>query len=541
MNITDEDYRPERPSRPRGGWKPIWVAAGLVLGVWAVAQLGAAGGSLLAEVRKITAVMSLINNSYVEKPDLSKLTEGAIEGMLDRLDPHSVYIPAQEQKDISERDLGEFEGIGISFVIQNEVLTVVAPIAGTPADRLGIRSGDRIVEIDGVSTFGITNDEVFRKLRGVKGTSVKVTIVRDNVDEPLEFTVIRDTIPIRSVWTSFMLNDSTGYVLLNQFMATTSNELNQTLRRLEAAGMTRLILDLRNNQGGRLNEAVAVADMFIPGGQVLASRRGRRASEDSTYHSTSAGDHPMFALIVLINGGSASASEIVAGAMQDLDRGLVVGQNSFGKGLVQLPYQLEGGAVIRLSTAYWFTPSGRLVQRPYDKGRGEYYAVRYKDPDSTAGEPRQAFKSLGGRTVYASSGITPDVAVEEQTVTGATARLINGQILFEYAHTLLGKYNLSPADDFGAFGRNFKLTDGDLDGVLELARQRKIDVSRDLILKDRDFILTQLKAEIAQQIWSNRDYYYFIRTETDSTVVKALGLFPQAQAVAMVWTTPGKG
>ena len=197
---------------------------------------------------------------------------------------------------------------------------------------LGIRSGDRIVEINGVSAYGIANDEVFKRLRGPRGTVVKVTILHDSVDKPLPFTIVRDRIPIHSVWTSFMLDDSTGYILLNQFTANTTQELNEALNRLERQGMTRLLFDLRNNQGGRLNEAVSVSDKFIPGGQVIVKRAGRNPSDDSTYYSTDYGGYQSCGLIVLINDGSASASEIVAGAIQDLDRGLIVGQKQLWQG-----------------------------------------------------------------------------------------------------------------------------------------------------------------------------------------------------------------
>ena len=515
---------------------------GVVAGIWFFTRFGSAAGTLISEVKKLTAVMSLINNEYVDKPDLGKLTEGAIEGMLKRLDPHSVYIPAVEQKDITEKDQGEFQGIGISFIIQNELITVIAPIPGTPADRLGIRSGDRIVEIDGVSAFGITNDEVFKKLRGPKGTTVKVTVIRDGVDAPLAFDIIRDTIPIHSVWTSFMLDDSTGYVLINQFTANTTVELMGALRRLNGQGMTRLLLDLRNNQGGRLNEAVSVADLFLPGGCAIVSRKGRHSEDDTTYFASDNDGCNWCSLIVLINGGSASASEIVAGAMQDLDRGLIVGENSFGKGLVQLPYQLEGGAVIRLSTAHWLTPSGRLVQRPYDKGRGEYYANRYRDPDSTKVDSlREAFKTKGGRTVYASAGIDPDVKVEEQTITGATARLINAQIPFQYASKLVQEYKLTSADDFKRFRDKFQVTEKDLKGLLDLAKEKKAEVAPEAWDRDRGYVASLLKSEIAQMVWNNRDYYYLIRSDSDPVVKKARDLFGQARMVAGIWLSARKG
>ena len=517
-------------------YKYVLTALAVIVCIWIAARVVLAANNILTESRKLVAVMDLISKVYVEKPDLNILTEGAIEGMLKRLDPHSIYIPPKEQEKISERDMGEFEGIGISFVIQNELITVISPITGTPAERLGIRSGDRIIEIDGVSAYGITNEEVFKKLRGPKGTTVKVKVIRDGIREPIDFTIVRDKIPIHSVETSFMLDKSTGYLLINQFTATTTDELMEALNKLETAGMTKLVLDLRNNQGGRLAQAVSVADMFIPGGQAIVSRKGRDESDDSTYRSTDLATHEMFDLIVLINGGSASASEIVAGAIQDLDRGLIVGSKTFGKGLVQFPYRLRDGGVMRLSTAHWYTPSGRLVQRPYDKGRGEYYAIRYKDPDDTTHEgKREAFKTKGGRTVYASSGIDPDFVVEDRKITGATARLLSDRTIFEFAQkNMSGKLKESGLD-FEYFRDQFEVTDKDIEGLLELSKEKDFEYPPELLEKDGDYLKSQIKAELAQLLWNNRDYYYIIRTGADPGVIEARKLFKEAREVSSVW------
>ena len=533
---TEHDFDKTNPQRSRIRNKIILLLVVVIAGVWVANQLGNAAGTLLTEARKVTAIMSLINNSYVEKPDLKILAEGAIEGMLKRLDPHSVYIPAEEQEKIAERDYGEFEGVGISFVIQNELITVIAPIAGTPAERLGVHSGDKIVEIDGVNAYGITNDEVFKKLRGPKGTTVKIKVVRDGVQDPIDFMIVRDTIPIYSVWTNFMIDDRTGYALLNQFTATTTDELREALDKFVKSGMTRLIFDLRNNQGGRLAQAVSVADMFIPGGHVIVSKKGRIESEDSTYYSTNGVTYPMFDMIVLINEGSASASEIVAGAIQDLDRGLVVGSNSFGKGLVQYPYGLKDGGVIRLSTSHWYTPSGRVVQRPYDKGRGEYYAVRYRDPDEVDDKgDRQAFKTLGGRIVYASSGIDPDVKVEGGKITGGTAKLLSDRTIFEFAQKeMVPRFN-KLGKDFDYMRNNFQVTDDDLKKLLDFSREKGFEYPEKLLETDADYLKTQIKAEMAQLIWSNRDYYYIIRIDSDPIVKRAREVFDQAHEIASIW------
>lgn len=521
--------------------KYFLIVSVILVGVWSWSRLSTAGGTIIGQAQKIVGVISLIHSSYVEAPDLDILTEGAIEGMLKRLDPHSVYIPPVEQVKIDEVDHGEFEGIGISFVIQNELITVIAPIPGTPSERLGIRSGDRIIEIDGVSAYGITNDEVFKKLRGPAGSTVKIVIARTGVPQPLDFTIVRAKIPIRSVLAGFMIDDSTGYLLLNQFTATSGVEMDTTLTNLVEAGMTRLIFDLRNNQGGRLSQAVEIADMLIPGGHVMVSRLGRNNADNEVYYSTDTKTHPLFNLIVLINGGSASASEIIAGAVQDLDRGLVVGENSFGKGLVQHPYGLKSGGVIRLSTAHWYTPSGRLVQRPHDKGRGEYYAIRYKDPDSTDSGDREAFETLGGRTVYSSSGITPDEKVEDERITRATIQLLNNRLIFKFARKYVDENGLSPSDNFDEFERKFTATDADLETLIELAKADIIEYPPLALESDRDYLKTQIKAEIAQLVWSDRDNYYLIRTKYDPVVRRSLELFDESAKVASLWHKPVKG
>lgn len=520
--------------------KRLFIYLVLLLGViWLTGNIVSAGGNLVLQAKKITYILRLIQQVYVEEPELDKLCEGAIEGMLKRLDPHSTYIPTKEQERISERDIGEFEGIGISFVIQNELITVMSPINGTPAERLGVRAGDRIIEIDDISAFGITNEEVFKKLRGPKGTSVKIKVARDGVPEPIEFTIIRDKIPIRSVLSSFMLNDKTGYIMLNQFMATSTKELNDAITVLESEGMNQLIFDLRNNGGGRLSQAVAVADLFIPEGHTLVSRKGRTGREDSVYTSTSSSTRNMFDLIILINTGSASASEIVSGAVQDLDRGLIAGTTSFGKGLVQYPYRLNDGAVIRLSTAHWFTPSGRLVQRPYDKGRGEYYAVRYGSRDDSTdveelNEDYEKFYTLEGREIHPYDGIIPDIEIKPLLNTVGTARLINARILFNLAEKLVKEKNLTMGD-FNDFLNNFQVTDEDLSPLIEMAEEKELIYNEELLQKDILLLKREVKADIAQLLWNDQSNYYQVRISNDNVIQEALKLFEKAGEISQRW------
>jgi len=492
------------------------------------------------QLLKFNYLLKKIRDDYVEPTDVTKLMDGAITGMLESLDPHSVYIPVQEQSRISEQFAGEFEGIGISFVIQNKILTVISPIPGTPADKLGIRAGDRIIEIDGQSAYGITNEQVFEKLRGPKGTSVEVTIDRPGETETLKFTIIRDKIPIHSVETSFMLDDKTGYILLNQFTSNTSAELDEALQSLEKQGMTQLIFDLRGNSGGYLDQAVKVVDKFIAKGERIVYTKGRNPASERSYYATGS-THPNFDLIVLLNHGSASASEIVAGAVQDLDRGLVAGSRSFGKGLVQSPYPFDDGSVVRLTTARYYTPSGRLIQRPYDKNISDYYMDGLQDESEdsikvTIDSTKEVYYTKAGRTVYGGGGIEPDVKLKTSYFTSYTPKLLNKRLFFELAADYAAK-NPQWGGDFTKFQREFQVSEDMLNQLVKLAAAKDIPFEKENYQKDLPYIKTLLKAEIAQNLYNGRLYYYQVRILSDEQVQEAVKLFPQAREIAALRKT----
>ncbi len=496
-------------------------------------KLFARDTDLEGQLRKFNYLLYQIRENYVEESELSSLIDGAITGMLESLDPHSIYIPAEEQQRLSEQFRGEFEGIGISFVIQNKVLTVISPIPGTPADRLGIRAGDKIVEIEGESAYGITNEEVFRKLRGPKGTQVQVTIAREGAPEPLNFTITRDKIPIHSVETAFLLDDSTGYILLNQFTSNTSDELDAALAELRNAGMTRLVFDLRGNSGGYLDQAVKVCDKFIPGGEMLVYTKGRNTSSRREFYSSDSKTRSDLQLIVLINHGSASASEIVAGAVQDLDRGLVAGARSFGKGLVQTPIPFEDGSLVRLTTAKYYTPTGRLIQRPYDGSLSDYYRSAYTEEDTAAApadSAREMFTTKAGRKVFGGGGVTPDVKLESRYYTAYTSRLLNLRLFFEYAAGYASEHP-EWGVDFEMFLRKFQVTDNMLADFLKLADSKEIEFNEEQYRKDLDIIKNLIKSEIAQNLYNGRIFYYRVRIQGDSQVQEAVKLFPQAREI----------
>ena len=484
------------------------------------------------QLRKFNYLLLKIRDDYVEQPDMIELLDGAITGMLEELDPHSIYIPAQEQSRLSERFAGEFEGIGISFVIQHKILTVISPIPGTPADQLGIRAGDRIVKINGESAYGITNEDVFLKLRGPKGTQVDVSIDRDGVEELLEFTITRDKIPINSVETYFMLDDNTGYLLLNQFTATTTDELVEALQDLQNQGMTQLVFDLRGNSGGYLDQAVKVCDLFIKKGDRLVFTRGRDPKSERSYYAKN-NSYNDLDLVVLINHGSASAAEIVSGAVQDLDRGLVAGTRSFGKGLVQTPLPFDDGSLVRLTTARYYTPSGRLIQRPYTENTGDYYREAFSDDevkveiDST----KDVYFTKAGRKVFGGGGIEPDVRLESHYYTSYTPKLLNKRLFFEYASKYSSEHP-ELAGNFDAFLNDFEIDDQMLADLVKLAEENDIPIEEENFRKDQGYLKSLLKSELAQSLFNGRLYYYQIRIRNDQQVQEAMKLFPQAREIA---------
>jgi carboxyl-terminal processing protease len=486
------------------------------------------------QLQKLNQVLRDVRSQYVDEPDVADLLDGAIRGLLEELDPHSVYIPAKEQERISETFRGEFEGIGIQYTIQNKWLTVVSPIPGTPSDRLGIRAGDRVTQIEGISAYGITNEQVQEKLRGPKGSTVDVTIARPGLEVPLEFEIVRDKIPIYSVAAAFMMPDKeTGYVRITQFTALTESEVDRAVDSLKSIGMKQMLLDLRSNPGGYLDQAWKVADLFLPeADQMIVYTKGRTPRSNSEFLTTGRGAKNDFPLIVLINHGSASASEIVAGAIQDHDRGLVVGQVSFGKGLVQTPFPLADGSVVRITTAKYYTPAGRLIQRPYDKGIGEYIMEGRDDLDPNAlvadTTKREVFHTDHGRVVYGGGGITPDSTVAPEKTNQQTAQLFSSRMYFEYASDYAAKHP-ELSRDFDEFASDFRVTDEMLDEFKELLKQREFEIDSTMWEEDLLFTRSTIRGELASLLFNNRDLYYLIRTQDDLQIQAAMGLFPEAE------------
>lgn len=496
-----------------------------------------ASDNIYEQIKRFMEVFNLARQYYVEEIDSEEVVTGAIQGMLERLDPHSVYIEAKKLREIDEQFDGHYYGIGIEFVIKDKVLTIISPIAGSPSEALGLRPGDMIVKIEGESAYGITEQEVFNKLRGPKGSHVKVTIRRPGLDDPFDVTIIRDKIPIYSVMTSFMIDDKTGYVYLGRFAKTTGEELESALLDLENQGMKQLLLDLRGNSGGLLNQAIEVADKFIKGNHKIVYTRGRRPETNDDFYSTNKNTHPGYPIIILIDKGSASASEIVAGAIQDLDRGLIVGETSFGKGLVQNQIPMKDGSALRLTTARYYTPSGRLIQRPYDGGIMDYYEQAYDDvdpnsiADSTADKP--VYYTLSGRKVYGGGGITPDILIKSEKLSKAAATLMSKRAFFEFGSQYATEHNYLAQDEASFI--DFEVTPEIINEFKKSIKHLKLDIS-DLDFADADEQMKVfIKAEIARNLWDSKRYYQY-RRMGDKQVIEALNYFPQATKIAGIDT-----
>jgi len=391
-----------------------------------------------------------------------------------------------------------------------------------------------IVEIEGQSTFGITNEEVQRKLKGPRGTEVGVTVRRPGLAAELPFRIVREKIPIRSVESAFLLGGGVGYVALNRFMATSEDEVRAAVEQLLAAGAGRLILDLRNNSGGYLDQARRIADLFLAGGQTIVSTEGRLRQFDEVLRSTDATTLPPLPLVVLINQGSASASEIVAGAIQDLDRGLVAGQTSFGKGLVQRQIDLRDSSAVRITIARYCTPSRRLIQRPYDKGLAEYYAEAFDEldpnlvPDSTLDKP--VFRTRAGRTVYGGGGITPDVRIRGGRLTPYVTRLRVERSFFDFANE--AGPELKPALEAGgfeAFLAGWEADEALLERFVAFVGD-KVEFDAADWATDLRWVRSYLKQELARVVFG-REAALHVQVQDDPTVDEARRLFGEAERI----------
>ena len=480
------------------------------------------------KLKTLTQVIRLVQDGYFEEFDMTKALEGAIRGFLEELDPHSKYISNDELEVVNEQMQGQFEGIGIEYSMLDGYITVISPIPGTPSDKAGIQSGDKIIEINGKSAYKIKTEDVIKKLRGEKGSSVIVKILRDG-KEPFDITLIRDQIPITSIIASFMLNQDIGYIKVNRFANNTAEELSDELYALEKKGMQKIILDLRNNGGGLLDQAVKIVDMFINSFDTIVYTKGKLRNSNDVFYSQRNFDDVNYPIAIIINNGSASASEIVAGAIQDLDRGIIIGERSFGKGLVQRQYTLEDGSAARITVAQYFTPSGRLIQRSYDGGLGEYYKTEAIEDTSLNNKTLHYTKE--GRIVYGGGGIWPDFEIE---LNKNYIKYLNSQIrlnpkrpIFKYANFIKSKINFDNPDELynNLINKEQIFNDDTFKNFKEWLKSENIEYEDD-IESLWPYIKVDLLSEISNALWG-KNYNYKIKSTIDDQILKAIDYLNQ--------------
>ena len=390
--------------------QPLLYAILIVIGIFIGGEKNFSNNS---DDSKLNNIIQMIHEHYVDSLDHGQLQHDAINSILSELDPHSSYISKKDFKSVEEDMQGSFSGIGVEFNIIKDTIVVISPISGGPSEKLGIQSGDRIthVEEEEVANTGIKNRDVIKLLRGERGSLVNIRIKRKGENQLIKFAIIRDNIPLYSVDAGIMLHDDIGYIKINRFAATTYKEMKKKTEALKAKGMKKLILDFRNNPGGYLHIANQICDEFLKSGELIVFTEGRNRRKQEAF-ATAEGSLEDVKVIALINEGSASASEIVAGALQDNDRGLIIGRRSFGKGLVQEQIILNDGDAIRLTTQRYYTPSGRCIQKDYGTNNTDYYLEQYTRNESKANGDSLKYTTKNGRTVYGGGGITPDITIE---------------------------------------------------------------------------------------------------------------------------------
>ena len=523
-------------------WIPIAIAVAVLVGIFF--GLRFPNDNKVAENdRKLNAILNLIAQDYVDTTNLNDLIELSIPEILGYLDPHTSYFTAEDLKAATDDLNGTFSGIGISFVMVNDTIGVVEVISGGPSEKVGLMAGDKIVTIDDTVATGpkMTNSEVMKRLRGARGTKVKLGIKRQNTNKTLTFTVTRGDIPVNSVDAYYMIDNITGYVKVNQFGRHTYDEFITALASLDEEGAERYIIDLRSNGGGFMEMAVLMANEFLPADQSIVFTKGRDSRDDSELWSDGNGSFQNAELAVLIDEFSASASEIFAGAMQDNDRGLIVGCRSFGKGLVQKEFILPDESAIRLTTARYYTPSGRCIQKDYKEGMLNYekeVLERYLNGelysrDSMKIDRSQVFTTLYGRTVYGGGGIVPDIFVARDT-SGLTSYYIdvaNAGLLQRYAFNYCNNHRatLSKMKDYTEFLRTAPSDEALLKDFADFASRNGIAPRWYYINLSSDIIVTNLKALIARDTFGSQAFYPILNRK-DNTVLEALKALNQHKA-----------
>ncbi len=480
---------------------------------------------------KFGRLLRLVDSYYVDTTNVESLTEKAIVEVLSELDPHSVYISKEEVEKMNEPLKGSFEGIGISFNIFKDTLMVLTTIPGGPSEKVGLRAGDRILNVDGkeVAGIGLKNSDVFDMLRGDKGTKVELKIKRKKIAELLDFTIIRDKIPIHSLDASYMINEETGYIKLNRFSATTIDEFMTAFEELQKEDLKNLILDLRGNGGGYLKAAIELADQFLGSYKMVVYTEGIN-NKRREYRASIDGEFEQGKLVVLIDEGSASASEIVSGAVQDWDRGVVIGRRSFGKGLVQQPFMLSDGSMVRLTTAHYYTPSGRCIQKPYENGVDDYrkdYITRFEtgelfSEDSVHQDETKIFETLtNGRKVFGGGGVMPDIFVPMDTSSHykyynqLVRKNIVYTIVLDYLDTNREKLK-KKYDNFSEYSSQFEVPESLFEEMIAEGEKEEIEKDDESIEFAKPIMKRQIRALLARDLFGQSYYYQVVNSDSDA-------------------------
>lgn len=525
----------------------ICLIAGIAIGTFYANHFsGNKLGIINTSSNKLNALLRIIDDQYVDTVNISDLVEEAMPQILSELDPHSSYIPAKDLEAVTADLKGSFSGIGIQFTIQNDTIHVNSVIQGGPSEKVGLMAGDRIVEVDDSAFVGkiVTNEEAMKRLKGEKGSKVKLGVYRPGEKELLHFTVVRGNIPVKSIDAAYMINDKVGYVKVNKFGETTYPELLIALAKLGQKNCEGLIIDLRGNTGGYMAAAIQMVNEFLPNNRLIVYTQGRKSPRED-YNSNGTGSNQKMPLVVLVDEGSASASEIFAGAIQDNDRGTIIGRRSFGKGLVQQPIEFSDGSAIRLTIARYYTPSGRCIQKPYEKGKESEYELdlltRYEhgeffSADSIKQNETEVYHTRLGRPVYGGGGIMPDIFVPQDT-TGMTSyfrmaanRGLIIRYTFEYTdqnRSTLQKYDTPEKMEEYLKKQNL------LNTFAAWAEKKGLKRRNNLMAKSRQLFEISLYGNIIYNMLGMEAYVEFLN-ETDKTVLKAVEIlekgesFPQA-------------
>ncbi|MDX1531992.1 MAG: S41 family peptidase [Rhodothermales bacterium] len=559
------------------------LVLGIVLGMQARDVVSSDGD--YENLRKLEEAYAFISRNYVERVDSAQLAEDAIDGMLEGLDPHSIYISAEEMARVRENFDARFEGIGIYYEFiegaeDRDTLAVLMPIAGGPSEEAGLLPGDRHIQVDDTTAIGWETTEVEKYLKGPKGTQVEVSVLRHGFQRPLDFTITRDEIPLNTVIAYHMVDDQTGYIKLQRFARTTYDEFMAALTDLKGQGMERLVLDLRDNAGGLMEMAIRISDEFLGDSEKVVYTRSRRGDYNQDYRARPGGAFETGPVMVLVNENSASASEIVAGALQDHDRALVVGRRTFGKGLVQQQFRLNDGSVLQMTISRYYTPAGRLIQTPYERGEDEadYYAAKVdlaladrerlasangavaardllRDdlPDSLR------YRTDGGRFVYGGGGILPDYLVPVDSLGAALRTTMARGLDNGFARAYLDGDGASLRDEWGgrsqrAFVQEFEVDDALFRAFLDYAEEQGVEVvdaappasadeeAYDVFVRadlaaSREAIAARVKAYIARRLYGIEAFYPVVQT-IDPTFREAMRLWPEAVDLAMLAEVP---